>query len=726
MPLATTEQSLKALRRSDLGSTPVPEALPTPPPSPPADSGWWARDLMGAGALTAYQAEQLLASRADDLVLGQYRVLDQLGMGGMSLVYRAEHVLLERVVALKVLLPQVAREPGALERFRGEGRAAALLCHPNVVTVHDAGEDRGLHYLVTELVDGPDLERLVRQEGPLPLATACDYIRQAALGLHHLHTHGLVHCDIKPSNLLLAASADGQGGVIKLLDLGLARPAGAAVPRGDSAAASALGDAGGTPAYLAPELALADAVPSVQSDLYSLGCTFYFLLTGQVPYAGSTWSEIILRHQLDAPAAITHLRPDLPAEVAVLVYRLLEKDPAQRPSSAAELALLLETALSSEAALPAPGGTRRLNHADATEPARTQPAASPWRRLRWPVALVLAVLAGLSVARAVRQVPAFLPPRPTQAVASLPLRSGYTLASQPGAVFLSLADAVTLARDGDIVTLHRDGPEPLTPLEVRGKALTLRAAPGVAPQLVLIRTPPAAEWKALLSSDRALTLEGLELRGPSGEEQGSVRTTHLVQCDSAPLTLLRCRLAAPHGQGLLVCRQVPRLVMHDCHVQAAASALGVELGTAGSEVQLSGCHIQVADPVSAALALWGTPRGAGGTGRLLLEGCTLQAGRVVSLTGPSARLQVCAHGNTFSFHHALLSFAGFGPGRTWHDAASWHGHDNRFAGAGSWLLADGRPLPVHGLAAWRSFWRSAELASAEATPHETAFHRDAE
>ncbi len=305
-----------------------------------------ARALVGAGLLTRFQAERLLSGRVHGFLLGQYRILDQLGRGGMGRVYKAEHRTMGRIVALKVFAPNVLATDRALELFQREVRAIAQLGHPNIVTAYDANEENGRHYLVLEYVDGPNLDQLVRKQGPLPVGQACDYIRQAANGLQCAHIAGMVHRDLKPANILVQwrGPQDGTPGLVKISDFGLARLQ--APTAGDTSHPGTIltkeNTVMGTPDYLSPEQARSLHRTDIRSDLYSLGCTFYFLLTGRVPFPGGGPVDKLIRHSSEMPAPLSDFRSDVPPAVAAIVARLMAKDPADRYQTPAELAAALE------------------------------------------------------------------------------------------------------------------------------------------------------------------------------------------------------------------------------------------------------------------------------------------------------------------------------------------------------------------------------------------------
>lgn len=304
-------------------------------PSSAASAEQAARYLVGAGFLTHFQADRLLAGRTDGFVLGQYVIQEPVGRGAMGRVFRATHRAMNRPVAIKVLDPELTRTATARQAFGREVKAAARLNHPNIVTAYDANEVGDRSYLVLEFVDGPTLDGLVRQGGPLPVAHACEFVRQAAWGLQHAHELGMVHRDVKPANLLVARpSKAAPACVVKIADFGIAMLA-AAEPSGGPGFV-------GTPDYAAPEQGADPAKADPRSDLYSLGCVFYFLLTGHPPFPSLSRSEAVRRHRFEEPARIERLRPDVPPAVAAIVHRLLAKAPAERFRSAAEVAAHLE------------------------------------------------------------------------------------------------------------------------------------------------------------------------------------------------------------------------------------------------------------------------------------------------------------------------------------------------------------------------------------------------
>jgi len=263
----------------------------------------------------------------------RYRILAPLGEGGMGVVYKAEHKLMGRIVALKVINKRFIANEQAIERFRREVRAAAKLSHTNIVTAHDAEEANGLHFLVMEFVDGICLDRFtLKQKNPVAVALACHFIRQAALGLQHAHQQGMVHRDIKPQNLILT-----RKGHIKILDFGLARV-------GEEQNEQHLSSPNlvvGTPDYLAPEQARDSHNVDTRADIYALGCTLYFLLTRKVPYPGGSAYEKMFAHTELLADPLSKTRSDVPQEIESILTVMMAKRPEDRYQTPADVAMAL-------------------------------------------------------------------------------------------------------------------------------------------------------------------------------------------------------------------------------------------------------------------------------------------------------------------------------------------------------------------------------------------------
>jgi serine/threonine protein kinase len=363
-------------------------------------------DLAGQDKLAAHLADKPETPLGE---LGQYKLLEQIGAGGMGVVYRALHLKLKRQVALKILHADRVNTAEAVRRFEREIEAGGRLSHPNIVTASDAGEADGRHFLVMELLDGVDLSTLCKRCGSLNVADACELIRQAALGLQCAHQQDMVHRDIKPSNLMLAVSDSpshqSSSPVVKLLDLGLAR-----IPQEQTTEhATSTDQVMGTIEYMAPEQCLDSRAADVRSDIYSLGATLFKLLCGRSPLSNEeddTAGKKLRTLLTEQPPSIRQFRSDLPGRLAQLVDRTLARSPDERPATPAEVAERLE---------PFARGhdlsrlLRRAKSADAADedtiaeanktiarPAGSSPIARPPKRMRWmlvallPLALLLA------------------------------------------------------------------------------------------------------------------------------------------------------------------------------------------------------------------------------------------------------------------------------------------------------------------------------------------------
>jgi hypothetical protein len=287
-------------------------------------------------------------------IVAGYELLEELGRGGMGVVYKARRGD-GRLVALKVIPKERVLHPEVVRRFRREAQAAARLSHPNIVGVYESDQDGDTHFLAMEYVAGVTLQKLVEQSGPLPVEQACDFVRQAALGLQHATEQGLVHRDVKPANLMAVVPAGGPLAlkpVVKLLDLGVARLRGG-LADGVSSLSTITRDGAvvGTPDYVAPEQLENPHAADVRADLYSLGCTFYFLLTGQAPFAGGTLLQKLDRQRWETPPSVEQLRPDVPPGVSAVVRRLMAKRPEDRYRTPGDLLAALD-ALARTGVLP--------------------------------------------------------------------------------------------------------------------------------------------------------------------------------------------------------------------------------------------------------------------------------------------------------------------------------------------------------------------------------------
>ena len=305
----------------------------------------FARELVNQGKLTIFQARNIVAGGANRLLLGSYVILDKLGAGGMGTVYKAQHRRMKRVVALKVLPTAKMSKSGMVQRFQREVEAAAKLDHPNVVTAHDADEHRGLHYLVMEYVDGFDLAYLVERCGRLP-GESVDWIIQVAKGLNYAHSQGVVHRDIKPANLLLDTN-----GTVKILDMGLARFDEQADGSEDEASGlTQMGEIIGTLDFMSPEQAEDTRRADARSDIYSLGCTLYYLLTAQYLYSEDTVLKKLLAHRTKPIPSLRSVCSDVSERLDLFFQKMVAKSPDDRPQTMGEVIEELQAARLQESA----------------------------------------------------------------------------------------------------------------------------------------------------------------------------------------------------------------------------------------------------------------------------------------------------------------------------------------------------------------------------------------
>jgi serine/threonine protein kinase len=330
---AALKSKLKAL--STASACPSPETLPERPLA--SDGKDLSRKVNVVDFLAPAQSVGELGR------LEHYRILEELGRGGMGVVFRAEDTRLERQIAIKVLLPEFARDARARSRFLREAQSAAAVKHENIVIIHHVGQDRDIPYIVMELLGGQSLDQRLRNEPPLTLAESMRIGREVALGLAAAHQRGLIHRDIKPSNIwLVEPAASTTAGRVKILDFGLAKQE--EIPLSPGQALTRPGSVLGTPEYMSPEQAHGDAV-DFRSDLYAVGVLLYRLTTGQLPFSAKTVSGYAVAHATEIPKNVRQRNPVIPLELADTIMQLLEKAPARRPASAHALADTLERLL---------------------------------------------------------------------------------------------------------------------------------------------------------------------------------------------------------------------------------------------------------------------------------------------------------------------------------------------------------------------------------------------
>ncbi len=572
MPSKAVQQLLEQGQRSGLFSRAAPQDLIAHMTADElVTTDELAARLIEKKLLTPYQAEQLLAGRADECkIAGRYLILEKLGEGGMGAVYRAHDIQLDRDVAVKVLPPQRLNDADAVARFQREARALAKLSHPNIIQAYDSGVDKGRHFLVMEYVEGASLAAILAEQGAIPPTLAADMIYQAALGLQHAHEKGLVHRDLKPANLLLSGAQPLTGprpppgneqarpslerttsyvapgalrkGIVKILDLGLARFL------LDQLADSRLTGEGvgiGTPDYMAPEQFRDALHADARTDIYGLGCTLYHLISGTVPFPGSSFSEKAEAHANREPIPLEERCPEIPAGLALVVSKMMAKHPADRLQSAAEVA---------EALAPYIAGAshsaillRQTMRFDAGQ--RTQKASKLRRRvLAWASA---AVAAGCFVGLVMLAWPSIFSPGrggpPKGPGSELPkpkvitIENGLTVAKDGTGQYTTISDALAQVKPGMTIRVLDDATyeEAITINDAKGHAgIVLEAVDGAT--LVLL-----AEFSAALTIENVprVTVKGFRFRFAGGS-RNSVFVSVKGHCPGVRLENLEAKAAA--------------------------------------------------------------------------------------------------------------------------------------------------------------------------------------
>ena len=319
--------------------------------------------LVESDFISPWHVKKLTAGKYKGFFLGKYKLWQHLGTGGMSTVYLARHTIFNQMRAIKVLPRNRVEDKTFLQRFYREGRAAAALNHQNIVRVYDIGEDAETHYLVMEYVKGKDISVWVKESGPLPYEKAIDCIVQALTGLQHAHENDLIHRDIKPANLLVSVD-----GIVKVLDLGLV------LFQEEDASLTVLHDEKvlGTADYLSPEQAIDSHKIDPRSDIYSMGCTLYFMLTGKPPFPNGTIAQRIAMHQSREPAEVKSFRPDCPDGLVDVLHKMMRKDPAERFQNCEVLIQALR-AVGDELLSSTPAKAKNLQRAPAKQTAKSEP-----------------------------------------------------------------------------------------------------------------------------------------------------------------------------------------------------------------------------------------------------------------------------------------------------------------------------------------------------------------
>jgi predicted Ser/Thr protein kinase len=493
---------------------------------------------VGAGGSTAPRASESRSSTNDigrileGTVLGPYRLDRFIGGGGMGAVFQALDTSLHRTVAIKVLARHQSDDEENLRRFRVEAQSAARLDHENIGRVYAVGGDQGWHYIVLEYIEGVNLRDLVREEGPFDPGRTVDVAIQVAEALEHASDRNVVHRDIKPSNIVVTPA-----GRARIVDMGLARLHQVA---GD-AELTVSGMTLGTFDYISPEQARDPRDADVRSDLYSLGCTMFFLLAGRPPFAEGTMVQKLLQHQQAEPPAIDEIRRDVPRSLADVIARLMEKDPAQRYQRPAALVADLVACAEAEGyPLSAP----RLAAALVPQP---QPKAS---RLPWTVpVLLLALLVGVLWLRAAAVRQGEPEPLVSGGDASESVDgAGKETVTQPTVTVVrdahALGHAITNGPSETVIDIDEDGVFDLASFSVAGRRMAIRATPGRTP---VLRVSSGGDGIAIQVADGELSLSGVAVHaadssgGPAGRRSLFAMSGGSLTCEDSILRMPRRR-----------------------------------------------------------------------------------------------------------------------------------------------------------------------------------------
>ena len=506
---------------------------PVPPPHSAEGAGESAATVLSGGDTAPLSPTSVneLGSLLEGRRLGDYQLDEFVGGGGMGAVFKALDTTLNRTVAVKVLAGHQATDEEMLRRFRNEAQSAARLNHENIGLVHAVGSSDGWHYIVFEYIKGTNLRDIVRQRGPLSVAAAVDISLQIAAALEHAARRNVTHRDIKPSNIIITPA-----GRAKLVDMGLAR----LQHVGGEQDLTVSGMTLGTFDYISPEQARDARAADIRSDLYSLGCTMFFMLVGRAPFAEGTMVQKLLQHQQEPPPAIESLRTDVPRRLAAVIRRLMAKRPEDRFERPAALEVELLAIADDEGI-------------DLSVPRSAIEIAPVVKRRQagvvWPWAVAIGCLGALVAWLALQETSQ--PPVPEEGNASerLPVVSSpeamqgklkrVVLSPEGAEEYGDLATAVAAAADGDVIELAADREHAIGPLRLVDKSLTVRAATSQRPLLRVdelqfpLTEADQAVWSVVGGQ---LVLDGIDIRMTSDSEPSTGSRSVFWLSNGAELT----------------------------------------------------------------------------------------------------------------------------------------------------------------------------------------------
>lgn len=718
---STRSSFLKALRESRLLTSSQLIQIEADLADQPGSEDELAELFIERGWLTSYQVEQLYANRGKDLRLGQYRILEPIAGASQGYVYKAEHQLMRRKVALKVIRttheddndnsPMVLPVPSLV--FLREVQATARLSHPNVVTAYDAGEDQGQLFLVMEYVEGIDLHHLVEEKGPLPVGLACELIRQAAEGLEFAHQQGMVHRDIKPGNMMVTLKPSLNHSQetsmrdllihhldwplppdycpqVKLLDLGLACMVSRATGKADE------DQLVGTPDYLAPELAEQSPSADIRADIYSLGCSFYQLLTGEMPYPGGTWTEKIYRHRYDPLPAITEKRDDLPIEIVQLLERMLAKEPDDRPTSPKEIVKSLTNWLSENGSLDHQSTKPEITLSPAEE-VRDAPISTR--------AILLAILIGLMLAAIAHPLILWLTsssssPKPLKIAQqrtpeiSTPVSLHSFQLMNGKSTFSSLAEAIAAAKANEIIVIENaTQPIPISEINWQTQNLTIRAKKGQRATLLFEPSKDAHPWVAMLTTNQSLTLINLDLMTKAASEG---QAQPLLHCSGPHVHFENCTIHALNRTSPLIMSNVSTITLDNTQIHAATSAISLEVEKS-KEYRLTwnGGKAKIEHQSGPLITIWASDIARDRTLEISLTKLSAKVGRLIAFSNLSNKTQVHTNisNSNIEYDQSLLSFLSKPNNHSWLTAFHWIEENTIMKGKNTRILYNGQPAP---------------------------------